>query len=184
MAAESSISTAKRDRMIAIIAGVITVTAITLALASGYLGLTWLWLRPAAELLLLAELVGLIVLERHQLFEPVSEKVDSVRTHVEEMHAMMVEAARHSGQVTVCGSTPELFGCGIRAMKEALARDQSGPQILRIGRLSGGMRTYEDPDLLAEFRAMSETIKSFFLTPGSAPMHAPAAGRSGRSLRS
>jgi hypothetical protein len=32
-------------------------------------------IRPAAELLLLGELVGLVVLERHQLFEPVSETV-------------------------------------------------------------------------------------------------------------
>jgi hypothetical protein len=50
------VTTAKRNRIIA---------AIVLAFASGYLGLPWLWLRPAAELLLLAELVGLIVLERH-----------------------------------------------------------------------------------------------------------------------
>jgi hypothetical protein len=59
--------TARRNRIITIVAGVTTVVAIVLALASGYLGLTWLWLRPAAELLLLGELVGLIVLERHQL---------------------------------------------------------------------------------------------------------------------
>jgi hypothetical protein len=31
-------------------------------------------MRPAGELILLAELVGLIVLERHQLFEPVSDR--------------------------------------------------------------------------------------------------------------
>jgi hypothetical protein len=61
---------ARRTRVIAIVAGAITVIAIVLAFASSYLGLSWLWLRPAAELLVLAELVGLIVLERHQLFEP------------------------------------------------------------------------------------------------------------------
>jgi stage V sporulation protein SpoVS len=47
-----------RARMIAIGAGAITVVAIMLAFASGYLGQQWNWLRPAGELLLLAELVG------------------------------------------------------------------------------------------------------------------------------
>ena len=65
MASESTSSaTVKRNRIIVIAAGAITVIAFTLALASGYLGLTWLWLRSAAELLLLAELVGLSVVER------------------------------------------------------------------------------------------------------------------------
>jgi hypothetical protein len=73
-----STATAGRNRIVAIAAGAITVIAIVLALASGYLGLTWLWLRPAAELLLLAELVGLIVLERHQLFEPVHDRVEDI----------------------------------------------------------------------------------------------------------
>jgi hypothetical protein len=58
----------RRNRIIAAVAGAITVTAIVLAFAAEYLELSWKWLRPAAELLLLAELVGLIVLERHQLF--------------------------------------------------------------------------------------------------------------------
>ncbi len=46
-------------------------------------------MRPAAELLLLAELVGLVVLERHQLFEPVHENVGAMRTRVEEIHAIV-----------------------------------------------------------------------------------------------
>ena len=69
----------QRNRIIALAAGIITVTAIVLSFASGYLGLGWQRLRPAAELLLLAELVGLIVLERHQLFEPVHEAVGEMR---------------------------------------------------------------------------------------------------------
>jgi hypothetical protein len=73
-----STAPAGRNRIVAIAAGAITLIAIVLALASGYLGLTWLWLRPAAELLLLAELVGLIVLERHQLFEPVHDRVEDI----------------------------------------------------------------------------------------------------------
>jgi hypothetical protein len=163
----------KRNRLIAIVAGVITVTAIVLALASGYLGLTWLWLRPAAELLLLAELVGLIVLERHQLFEPVHETVGGIYTRVEEIHAMMTENARSSGQVTAGASTPEVYRTMTRVAREALARDQQAPQILRLGRLAGRLGRFsneqEDPDLAAEFREWLNTISAYFMTPGSPP---------------
>jgi hypothetical protein len=41
--------------MIAIAAGVITVTAVVLGFAGTSSGLPWHWMRPAAELLLLAE---------------------------------------------------------------------------------------------------------------------------------
>jgi hypothetical protein len=54
----TSLTTARRNRMIAVFAAAITVVAIVLAFASGYLGQQWNWLRPAGELLLLAELVG------------------------------------------------------------------------------------------------------------------------------
>ena len=67
--------TARRNRIIAIVAGTVTITAIIVAFAAEYFELPWKWLRPIAELLLLAELVGLVVLERHQLFEPVHETV-------------------------------------------------------------------------------------------------------------
>jgi oligoendopeptidase F len=40
-------------------------------------------MRPAAELLLLAELVGLVVLERRQLFEPVQEQVTNIHSRVD-----------------------------------------------------------------------------------------------------
>lgn len=73
--------------MIAIVAGTITVVAIVLAFASEYLELPWKWIRPAAELLLLGELVGLVVLERHQLFEPVSETVESTHAEVTALRA-------------------------------------------------------------------------------------------------
>src|SRR5208282_3022259 len=100
---------ARRNRMIAIAAGVVTIIAIVLGFAGDFLGMPWHWMRPAAELLLLAELVGLVVLERHQLFEPVHENVGAMRTRMEEMHAMMTENMRSSGQVTACPSTPEVF---------------------------------------------------------------------------
>ena len=55
-------------RLSVIVAGAITVIAIVSSFASGYVGLGWQWL-PAAEFLLIAELFGLIDLERHQPFE-------------------------------------------------------------------------------------------------------------------
>src|SRR5712692_9906787 len=76
---------ARRNRMIAIAAGAITVTAIVVAFAAEYFELPWKWLRPGVELLLLAELVGLVVLERHQLFEPVQESVRGIETQIAEI---------------------------------------------------------------------------------------------------
>jgi hypothetical protein len=48
---------ARRNRLIAMAAGAITVIAIVFGFAGDVLGLPWHWMRPAAELLLLAELV-------------------------------------------------------------------------------------------------------------------------------
>src|SRR5258708_36413760 len=93
----------RRNRLIAIAAGAITVTAIVVAFAAEYFDLPWKWLRPGVELLLLAELVGLVVLERHQLFEPVQETVGGTHALVQEMHAMITESARSSVQVTGFG---------------------------------------------------------------------------------
>src|SRR5271163_4384842 len=101
--ATASPSPSRRNRMTAIAAGVITVVAITLALASSYLGLSWLWLRPAAELMLLAELVGLIVLERHQLFEPVHQAVGGIEANVAALRDEVSQLSQRidtSGQVS------------------------------------------------------------------------------------
>ena len=164
---------ARGNRLIAVAAGAITVIAIVLGFAGDVLGLPWHWMRPAAELLLLAELVGLVVLERHQLFEPVHESVGAVRTQVQEIHAMMAESARISGQVTPCTSTPEIIRRMTRVAREALARDHHAPQILRIGRLAGRLGAEssvgENPDLAAEFREWINTLMTFFVTPGSPP---------------
>ena len=163
----------RRNRMIAIAAGAITVTAIVVAFAAEYLELPWKWLRPGVELLLLAELVGLVVLERHQLFEPVQETVGGTHTLVQEMHAMMTENASSSGHVTACASTPELFRTMTRVLREALARDQSAPQILRSARLSGRAARWsneqEDTDLAAEWQEYNNALAAYFLTPGSPP---------------
>jgi hypothetical protein len=54
---------ARRNPIIAIVAGTVTITAIIVAFAAEYFELPWKWLRPIAELLLLAELVELVVLD-------------------------------------------------------------------------------------------------------------------------
>ncbi len=164
---------ARRNRLIAIAAGAITVIAIVLGFAGDVLGLPWHWMRPAAELLLLAELVVLVVLERHQLFEPVHDNVAATRTRVDEIHAMIAENMQSSGQVTACTSTPEVYRTMIRVAREALARDQQAPQILRMGRLAGRLGrsadVQEDPDLAAEMLEWFNAISAYYLTPGSPP---------------
>ena len=120
------------------------------------------------------------MLERHQLFEPVHENVGALRTDVgaiqtrmEEMHAMIAENVRSSGQVTACTSTPEVFRTMTRVAREALARDQQAPQILRLGRLAGRLGrsadVQEDPDLAAELREWFNAMSAYYLTPGSPP---------------
>jgi hypothetical protein len=169
---------AGRNRMIAIAAGAITVIAIVLGFAGDFLGLPWRWMRPAAELLLLAELVGLVVLERHQLFEPVHENVGALRTDVgaiqtrmDELHAMMTENMRTSGQVTACTTAAEIYRTMTRVMREALARDQQAPQILRIARLAGRLISQSgvlgDADLAAEWREYAAARLAYMVTPGS-----------------
>src|SRR5260370_4367532 len=99
----------------------------------------WHWMRPAAELLLLAELVGLVVLERHQLFEPVHEGVSELQRRIADLQMTMGSITQHLGascQVKFCASTPEVFRALTRITREALSSDYEGPQILRISSLS------------------------------------------------
>lgn len=133
-------SHARRNRIIAIAAGTITVVAIVLVFASGYLGQQWLWLRPAGELLLLAELVGLIVLERHQLFEPVSEKVATMETGIEELRSMLARMDQKmdpAGQLTVTVGVRETARLRARLFMDAVSRDHDGPEVMRNASLSG-----------------------------------------------
>jgi hypothetical protein len=64
-------------------------------------------------LLFLAELVGLIVLERHQLFEPAHEQVGEIKPDKCDLRAMLMAVARQistAGQVTVALGASQ-FGC-------------------------------------------------------------------------
>jgi hypothetical protein len=169
--AGGTVSTAKRNRIIAVVAGAITVVAIVLAFASGYLGQQWQWLRPAGELLLLAELVGLIVLERHQLFEPVHNGVSEVKARVKDMEAglsLVLDRLGTSGRITICANTPETTRAAARVFRAALARDYETPQILRISGLSGqliGGDTRESTDALSDLASFA----NFLIRPDTAP---------------
>ena len=66
--------------------------ALVLGFAGDYMGLSWKWLRPAAELLLLAELVVLVIIERRQLFEPVDEKVTNIESRIGHVGELLAAA--------------------------------------------------------------------------------------------
>jgi hypothetical protein len=86
-------------------------------------------------LLLLAELVGLVVLERHQLFEPVQETVGGIDKRVAALQVSLealTKEMRSASQVTLWASAPEVLRGMTRVTHQALARDHEGPQILRL----------------------------------------------------
>jgi hypothetical protein len=178
-----SVVTAKRNRIIAIVAGAITVVAIVLAFASEYFELPWKWIRPAAELLLLGELVGLVVLERHQqLFEPVHESVGEVRSQVGDIRELLIAANLQemsarlvrlndqmsaAGQLALCGSFAEVLHVLAQAAPEALARDQEEPQILRMGGLSGRVIAQQRWELSGGLEEYANALAGFYLLPDS-----------------
>jgi hypothetical protein len=166
--ADPSSSQTRRNRMIAIAAGAITTVAIVLAFASGYLGEQWRWLRPAGELLLLAELVGLIVLERHQLFEPVHEKVSGIDQRTDRIDSKvdaLLGRITGSDQVGILSGPPEVYRALTRVMREALERDHETPQILRSAALSGRGALGERWAL--ETEEFQSAFSQFFLFPTS-----------------
>jgi hypothetical protein len=161
---------ARRNRLIAVAAGAITVIAIVLGFAGDVLGLAWHWMRPAAELLLLAELVGLIVLERHQLFEPVHQKVNVIESQTARIDTKLdalAELITASGLATVSISPPEVLRALTRITREALARDHETPQILRVAGLSGRSLFGEHWELESEAREYLATFSTCFLFSGS-----------------
>jgi hypothetical protein len=142
---------------------------IVLAFAAEYLELSWKWLRPAAELLL-AELVGLIVLERHQLFEPISEKLTGMEARIAEMQAtldQMNERMTAAGQVIGTVGVPEALQLRMRLLREALARDQEGLQLLRNAVFSGAILAQDTRELGDEWLTLQKIGSEFVLVPGS-----------------
>ena len=121
--------------------------------------------------MLLAELVGLIVLERHQLFEPVDEKVDEMRDDVKALRnelSQLGERLNSSGQVIFLSNPSQTVRTMTRAMHEALARDQTEPQVLRWVRLANYPRIHSNPEFGNEFSEMLAAVMAFNLLPGDA----------------
>jgi hypothetical protein len=172
-----SLATARRNRIIAIAAGVITIVAIVLAFASEYLELPWKWIRPAAELLLLGELVGLVVLERHQLFEPVHEKVSGIESTLAAAKlgdmsatvAMLGERAKAAGQIMTCVGPREVYAARARCLRDALARNEEGPHMMRGALLSGRALVEDTREVGEAFAEMIKVLSEFVLLPGSPP---------------
>jgi hypothetical protein len=163
---------ARRNRMIAIAAGVITVIAVVLGFAGDFLGLPWHWMRPAAELLLLAELVGLVVLERHQLFEPVQEDVSAIKRRVDVIDTTLSTVAEQLGsssRLAICANTPEVLRALARICRAALARDYAGPQILRVAGLSGQVIALDSREAAAEVEDLLAAFAGYCILPSSAP---------------
>jgi hypothetical protein len=61
----------------------------------------------AAELLLLAELVVLVVLERRQLFEPVNEKVTATSNHGSDTSAKLLASGNFADMRAALGHLRE-----------------------------------------------------------------------------
>jgi hypothetical protein len=160
----------RRNRTISIVAGAVTVAAIVLGFAGDFLGLPWHWMRPAAELLLLAELVGLVVLERHQLFEPVQGKVDSIDRNLAALRVNFSELSQRfeaSGQISFFGEPLQTVQAISRALQEAAAREQTAPQVLRWARLADYPRASTNPELGAELQKLLASVMAFQLLPTS-----------------
>jgi hypothetical protein len=88
-------------------------------------------MRPAAELLQLAELIGLVVLERHRLFEPMHEKVSGIQLGIDDLRATLGSFGGYfaaAGQATLYASPPELLPALARSAREALSREQQAPK--------------------------------------------------------
>jgi len=163
-------SHSRRNRMIAIGAGAITVIAIVLGFAGDFLGLRWRWMHPAAELLLLAELVALVVVERHQLFEPVHGTVGSIDANVMALRndiALLNQRLDTTGQMTFLAGPSQAIRGMTRAQQEALARVQETPQILRYTRLAKLGSFVGDPELGAELLEFAQAQIAFGLSPDS-----------------
>ncbi len=139
--------TARNRRLIAILAGVITVAAIVAAFGAEYLELAWL--RPVAEIVILAELVGLVVLERRQIFEPVHDAIHDLQgrfgaiEHLRDELAAAGTAHAYSNRITG-------YQASVSALREALTREPGTPQILRNGNFGGTLRPIPSIDAASE----------------------------------
>jgi hypothetical protein len=139
-------------------------------------------------LLLLAELVGLVVLERHQLFEPVSEKVDSIDARIAQISEVVASAdlpaigvavgqinerVGAAGQAAAYIGAREVLWVRTRLLREASTGSHPGPQMFRLG-LFAGRNLFDDPRAIGdEFEKWTKVLTEHYLVAGS-PADSPA----------
>jgi hypothetical protein len=102
-------------------------------------------IRPAAEFLLLAELVALVVIECRQLFEPVHEKVTKIESQMEDVRGVLTganfsdmratlgqlrERIDATGQVALCASPPQVLRAITQVASEALAHGRADTRVV------------------------------------------------------
>jgi len=174
-----STTVSKRSRVIAFAMGIVAMVAILAHFGSDRLAMPWL--REAAEVVILAEILGFIVLERFELFEPVHESIlelhNSIRaidgrlTQLEQLSRILAAAGDVSPQPT----TADMYRSAARTMREALSSDPKGPQILRTARLSGRWRPPADhhynPQDLEAIREFVTALQAYEVVPGGANAH-------------
>jgi hypothetical protein len=120
------------------------------------------------------------VLERHQLFEPVSEAVGDIKSdttkllptmdaldplQIRDALASLADHVNNSGQLRMFVSPSEVATAMTRALREALARDQTTPQIYRFGSFSGRSAFTDYTDAIPERKQLREALVSFFVLP-------------------
>ena len=124
------------------------------------MGVEWKWLKPVVEMLVLAELLGVVVLERRQLFEPIHETVEAIQSRTEDLYRAL-DASTHA---TLYANLGELIRALTRATREALARDHDAPQILRSARLASCYTVIgRDRQLLREVRDWINAVAEYCL---------------------
>jgi hypothetical protein len=88
------------------------------------------WLREVAVLVILAEILVFVALERYQVFEPMRATMDDLQARFTRFESFREELSA-SGGVSIQPSPRQYYWEAARALREAVAADPGGPQILR-----------------------------------------------------
>ncbi|MGH7865063.1 MAG: hypothetical protein ACREQB_08740 [Candidatus Binataceae bacterium] len=132
------------------------------------------WLRETALLVILAEILAFVALERYQVFEPMQETVQDVQAQLSQFQKFREELAA-SGHVTVQPSPHEHLREAARALRESSSADPGGAHIIR--HTAFGLRWHhvsaasaEDSEEAKARGEYLDAFGAFFLAPGSTSM--------------
>lgn len=123
-----------RGRKIGIAMAAIAIAAIVAHFGAESLHLPWL--REAAVLIILAEILVFVALERYQVFEPMGEAIAEVRGRLESLEQIRSELAA-SGYALAASDAPSTHQGLVDLLEEALAKKPATPQMLRVALLGG-----------------------------------------------